>query len=295
MKGKLPATGLGYNQGMKYGLVLEGGAMRGMYTAGALDVFMDEDIRFDGVIGVSAGAVFGANYLSRQRGRVIRYSKRFNGNKDYMSYKSLLRTGNIVNTEFAYDRIPRELDPVDEEAFINSGVPFYLVTTSMETGKPEYRRLDSIFGQMDDLRASASMPFFSRPVMLDGKPYLDGGVSDSIPWKKMLELGYDRLVIILTRDRSYVKKPMAKLPVKLFYGKYPAFAESLITRHDMYNGSVKGVAELEDAGTAFVLRPSEPIVIGRIEKDPDELQRVYDMGVKDANDRMEALKEFLKG
>lgn len=286
---------MSYNQGMKYGLVLEGGAMRGMYTMGVLDAFMDEKISFDGIIGVSAGAVFGANFPAGQRGRVIRYSKRFNGDWHYMGFRSLLLTGNLINTDFAYRRIPRELDPADDEAYMKAGVPFYVVVTNLEDGKPEYVLLKSIFDQIDLLRASASMPFFAKPVELDGKLYLDGGVADSIPWRKMLELGYERLVVVLTRDRTYVKEPMSRLPVKLKYGKYPAFAEDLYNRHIMYNDSLKGLAELEKEGRAFVIRPSEPVTIDRIERDPEKLQALYDEGMREAKERLGELKEFLKG
>ena len=185
---------------MKTGLVLEGGAMRGMYTAGVLDVMLDEDIHVDGVIGVSAGVLFGVNYLSKQRGRSIRYNKRFNGDKRYMGMHSLFTTGNIVNTEFAYYTVPYELDVFDDETFMNSGVPFYAVVTNMQTGKPEYMQIHSVFDQMEVLRASASMPLVSKPVYLDGVPYLDGGIADSIPYEKMMEMGYDRIIVVLTRD-----------------------------------------------------------------------------------------------
>ena len=159
---------------MKVGLVLEGGAMRGMYTAGILDIMLDQNICVDGVIGVSAGVLFGVNYLSKQRGRSIRYNKRFNGDKRYMGIHSLLTTGNIVNTEFAYYTVPYELDVFDDETFRKSGIPFYAVVTNMQTGKPEYIQIHSVLEQMEVLRASASMPLVSKPVYLDGVPYLDG-------------------------------------------------------------------------------------------------------------------------
>lgn len=278
---------------MKTGLVLEGGAMRGMYTAGVLDVMLDEDIHVDGVIGVSAGVLFGVNYLSKQRGRSIRYNKRFNGDKRYMGMHSLLTTGNIVNTEFAYYTVPYELDVFDDETFMNSGVPFYAVVTNMQTGKPEYMQIHSVFDQMEVLRASASMPLVSKPVYLDGVPYLDGGIADSIPYEKMMEMGYDRIIVVLTRDFSYRKKSSAKLPAELRYHKYPEFRQTLEHRYEAYNASVAHLRWLEKQGKVFVIRPSAPIGIKRIEKDADKLQEVYELGLHDGEHSIQALQEYL--
>lgn len=278
---------------MKTGLVLEGGAMRGMYTAGVLDVMLDEDIHVDGVIGVSAGVLFGVNYLSKQRGRSIRYNKRFNGDKRYMGMHSLLTTGNIVNTEFAYYTVPYELDVFDDETFMNSGVPFYAVVTNMQTGKPEYMQIHSVFDQMEVLRASASMPLVSKPVYLDGVPYLDGGIADSIPYEKMMEMGYDRIIVVLTRDLSYRKKSSSKLPAELRYHKYPEFCQTLEHRYESYNASVAHLRWLEKQGKVFVIRPSAPIGIKRIEKDADKLQEVYELGLHDGQHSIHALQEYL--
>ena len=276
------------------GIVLEGGAMRGMFTAGVLDTMMDNNIKFDGMIGVSAGAVFGANYLSNQKGRVIRYNKKFNGDKRYMGISSLIKTGNIVNTEFAYGVVPNELDKFDDDVFKASCVPYYVGITNIETGKAEYVKIDGIYEQMDVLRASASMPFVSKPVEINGQKYLDGGISDSIPYKKFMEMGYDKIVVVLTRDEGYVKKKISTLPVKVFYKKYPKLAERIIERYNMYNNSVNDLKKLENDGKVFVIRPPEPIVIGKLEKDPDKLQVVYDMGVKTANEIMADLIEYIK-
>ena len=248
---------------MKTCLVLEGGAMRGMYTAGALDVFYNAGIQFDGIIGVSAGAAFGVNYLSRQPGRVIRYNKRFNADHHYMGLIPLLKTGNIVDTEYAYEKVPRELDPFDGDTFDASGVPFWAVVTNVETGQPEYIRLEHAMAQMDVIRASASMPFVSQPVKIGGKLYLDGGVADSIPFRAAEKLGFDRVVVILTRDKSYVKKPMNPKPIDLWYKHYPALAEQLKNRHNVYNNALRELLNWEQQGKAWVLHPSQPIEIGR--------------------------------
>ena len=281
---------------MKTGLVLEGGAMRGMYTAGVLDVFMEQGIAFDGVIGVSAGALCGVNLLSKQAGRVIRYNKRFNADPNYLGLRPLLRTGNIVDTDYAYHRVPRELDVFDDETYRASGIPFYAVVTNIETGEPEYIKIDSVFEQMDILRASGSMPFVSKPVEIDGKKYLDGAITDSIPYEKFLEMEYERLVVVLTKPAGYVKKAMSKSLTKLYYAHaYPEFARKVISRHEMYNTSIEHLEKLEQEGRVIVLRPSKHIKISRIEKHPEKLQALYDVGVRDAQKKKNQILQFLSG
>lgn len=278
---------------MKTGLVLEGGAMRGMYTAGVLDTFLDAGIRVDGVVGVSAGALFGVNYLSGQKGRVIRYNKRFNRDKNYMGLRPLLREGNLISTHYAYERVPRELDPFDDWAFQASGVPFYAVVTNTATGEPEYIRIRSAFAQMDVLRASGSMPFVSKPVKIDAREYLDGGIGDSIPFQWMRRQGYDKLVVVLTQDKTYRKSPMPRLPLKLLQRSYPQIARQLLRRHETYNNALDLLAQWEKEGKAYVLRPSEPIHIHRTERDPRKLQQVYDLGVKDCRKQLPQLRQYL--
>ena len=278
---------------MKTGLVLEGGAMRGMYTAGVLDTFLEGGIRVDAVVGVSAGALFGVNYLSGQKGRVIRYNKRFNGDKAYMGLRPLLREGNLISTHYAYERVPRELDPFDDRAFQASGVPFYAVVTNTATGEPEYMRIQSAFAQMDTLRASGSMPFVSRPVKIGNREYLDGGIGDSIPFQWMHSQGYDKLVVVLTQDKAYRKGPMPRLPLKLLQRSYPQIARQLLHRHETYNNALDILTQWEKAGKAYVIRPSEPIHIHRTERDPGKLQQVYDLGVKDCRKHLPQLRQYL--
>ncbi len=268
--------------------------MRGMYTAGVLDTFLLHDIQVNGVVGASAGALFGVNYLSKQAGRVIRYNKRFNGDPNYMGLRPLLREGNIVNTKYAYEDVPRTLDAFDDKAFRASGIPFYAVVTELESGQPEYLQIKSVLEQMDALRASASMPFVSKPVALGGKRYLDGGVSDSIPFAWMATQGYDKLIVVLTRDAGYRKKSMPRALSRLVYRNYPQFQERLLTRHTAYNASVEALTGLEKSGQVFVIRPSETISIGRLEKNPDRLQAVYDLGRKDAEGQLALLQEYLR-
>ena len=279
---------------MKTGLVLEGGAMRGMYTAGVLDVFMEQGITFDGIIGVSAGALFGVNFLSNQAGRVLRYNKRFNADRNYLGLLPLLRTGNIVDTDYAYRKVPRELDIFDDETYRRSDTPFYAVVTNIKTGKPEYIKIDSVYEQMDVLRASGSMPFVSRPVKVGRKLYLDGAIADSIPFEKFLEMGYGRLVVVLTKPDGYVKKPMPAVPAHICYGPaYPKFEEKVRMRHEMYNETIRRLKKLEAKGGAFVLRPGKHVKIGRVEKNPEKLQALYDVGVKDARNAMGRMRAFL--
>ncbi len=279
---------------MKTGLVLEGGAMRGMYTAGVLDTFMENNISVDSVVGVSAGALFGVNYISKQKGRVIRYNKRFNCDKNYLGLKPLLKEGNIVNTKYAYYDVPHDLDPFDDEAYKKSPISFYAVVTNMQSGKPEYIKISSVFDQMDTLRASGSMPFVSKPVDLDGALYLDGGISDSIPFEWAMSQGIDKPVIVLTRDMEYTKKPMSKALINIFYRKYPNLAKSLCNRHNVYNSDIEKLKKLEKEGRVFVIRPSKPIDIKKTEKDPEKLQSVYDLGISDCKNSLERLKEYLQ-
>lgn len=267
----------------RVGLVLEGGGMRGMYTAGVLDALLDKEIRFAGIVGVSAGALFGVNYLSKQKGRVITYNKRYNGDKNYMGVLPLIKEGNIVSTEYAYVRVPRELVPFDNETYVEAAkqVPFYAVATNVETGMPEYIKIDDVFDQMDVLRASGSLPMVSKPVPIDDKLYLDGGISDSIPYRWMLKQGYDKLVVILTRDINYRKKPFSKLLAGTLLRKYPKIAARMLKRHEKYNKSVEELIKLEKKGKVIVVRPSQAIKVSKLEKNPEKLQEVYDLGVSD--------------
>ena len=278
---------------MKTGLVLEGGAMRGMYTAGVLDVFLAEGVRADGVAGVSAGALFGVNYLSGQAGRAIRYNKRYNRDKNYMGLRPLLKEGNLFSTRYAYDLVPRKLDPFDDGAFQKSGVPFFAVVTDVDTGEARYVQIDSVFDQMDVLRASGSMPFVSRPVELDGRRYLDGGVSDSIPFRWMAAQGYNKLIVVLTREKEYRKTAMNPALLRLLGLRYPAIARRLAARHTDYNRALEELERWQKEGRVFVIRPSAKTPIRRIETDPEKLQQVYDLGLADGKACLPALREYL--
>ena len=279
---------------MKTGLVLEGGAMRGIYTAGVLDIFNENNIKFDGVIGVSAGSVHGCSYISGQKGRSIRYTMKYRRNPRFMSLRSLIRTGDICEAKFCYDELPHKLDLYDNEAFKKSGIDFYVVCTNVETGMPEYIQIKDMFKQMDAVRASASMPYLSKIVETEGMKLLDGGVSDAVPVKKFMEMGYDRLVVILTKDIDYVKKPIPPLLCDMYYKKkYPLFNRKVKERHIMYNETIKRLKLAEGAGEIFVIRPSKHIDIKKLESDPQKLQSLYDLGIKDCNEVFDELLEYL--
>lgn len=276
------------------GLVLEGGGFRGMYTCGVIDVFMENHIDFDQVVGVSAGAAFGCNIKSRQIGRALRYNKRFCRDPRYSGLKSFIKTGNLYNKEFAYGIVPTILDPFDTKTFKENPLRFTLVCTDIHTGKPIYHEIEN--GDATDIewiRASASIPIVSKPVKLDGYELLDGGVSDSIPVDWMLERS-SKTVVVLTRDKSYRKKPMKYINLlKKAFKEYPKLQKALENRHIVYNETLDRIEQLEREGRIFVIRPSKPIACAMIEKDPNHLQEIYDIGRKDALNCLNDLKEYL--
>ena len=277
------------------GLVMEGGAMRGLFTAGVLDVMMENGIELDGAIGVSAGALFGCNYKSRQIGRSVRYNLRFHDNPRYCSLRSLIKTGDLFEAEFCYHEIPDRLDPFDRRTYQENPMPFYVVCTDVKLGIPVYHRVDR--GDDEDMKwfqASGSMPVFARVVEIGGRGYLDGGMSDPIPLKQFEKMGYERNVVILTQPEGYRKKKSKALPVmKLALREYPAAYRVMAVRHQRYNGELDYVKRRENAGAAFVIRPPESLGIGHTERDPEELGRVYETGRSVMEQKLEALRRFL--
>lgn len=281
---------------MKTGLIMEGGAMRGMFTAGVTDVMMENGIKFDGAIGVSAGAVFGCNYKSNQIGRTIRYNKKYCADKRYCSINSLLKTGDLYNAKFDYYDIPKKLDIFDTEAYKNNPMEFYVVATDADTGKAVYKRLDNC----DDndllwLRASASMPLLSRIVNIADGRYSDGGTADSVPLRYFESIGYDRNVVILTQPADFIKRKNKLVPIfRIGLHKYPNLVHALATRHIKYNETIKYINEKEKSGEILVIRPPEALNIKAGEKSPDELERVYQIGRKIGNDSIQKIIDFLK-
>lgn len=276
-----------------FGLVLEGGGMRGIYTAGVLDVLMEHNITFDGVIGVSAGAIHGGSFVSRQHGRNLRYYKKYCMDKRFISISNWIKTGDIVGEQFCYHDIPDKLDLYDYDTFKNSSTRFYCGCSNVRTGKAEYLPIEDMHRDIEVMRASASLPYFSKLVDINGEKYLDGGCTDSVPVEAFQKMGYKHNVVVLTRDNGYVKKEEMKALAKLMYRKYPEFANALLNRHNNYNETVKRICEMEKEGSIFVIRPEIPLEIGRLEKDPEKLQAVYDIGVRDAEKAMESMKKWM--
>ena len=279
----------------KTALIMEGGAMRGMFTCGVLDVFMENGITFDAGAGISAGAIFGCNFKSKQIGRPIRYNKKYCNDKRYCSFSSFIKTGDIYNVQFCYDEIPNKLDVFDRKTFAENPMKFYIGTTDVESGKPVYY-LCTDGGEKDLkwMQASASMPVVSKIVEVDGYKLLDGGMIDSVPYKYMEDLGYNRNVIILTQPKGYRKKKTRIMPLaRISLRKYPEMVEVLRNRHIMYNNQMDEIDKIEESGQSIVIRPSESLGISRTEKDPNELERVYQLGRKVAEERLEEIKEYL--
>jgi predicted patatin/cPLA2 family phospholipase len=279
---------------MKKGLVLEGGAMRGLWTAGVTDVMMEHNIWPDGLIGVSAGAAFGCNYKSRQIGRAIRYNTRFAKDPRYSGWKSLLKSGNYFNAEFGYHVVPYEYDFFDIETFEKDPLEFTIVCTDVETGAAVYHQMDHVdYDELEWLRASASMPLASKVVEVQGHKLLDGGVSDSIPLEYYEQQGYDRNIVILTQPLGYQKEHNKLMPLmRLALRKYPRFLKALDERHLMYNQELEYVAEAERQGRCLVIRPDGPIPIGHLSHDPQQMRLVYDMGRKVGERYIDRIKEF---
>lgn len=279
---------------MKVGVVLEGGAMRGMFTVGILDAMMDEGLQADGTIGVSAGACFGVNYKSRQRGRAIAYNKRFARDIRYGSTLSYIATGNYYNARFAYHIVPTKYDIFDNEAFEANPMKFYVVCTDIVSGKPIYKECEHGGHEFYEwVRASASMPVLSRPVRIDGYKLLDGGMTDSVPLAYFESIGYERNIVILTQPKGYVKGVNPTMPIiKLFLHKYPMCSQAMQKRHIMYNAQIDYVEQAEREGRCLILRPDDYLLIGHVSHSPTDMQRVYDIGYAYAKRRMEEIREF---
>lgn len=279
---------------MKRGLVLEGGAMRGLWTAGITDVMMEHGIEPDGLIGVSAGAAFGCNYKSRQIGRAIRYNTRFAKDPRYSGVRSLLRSGDYFNAEFGYHIVPKQYDIFDDDAFNQNPMDFIVVCTDVETGKPVYKPLTKVTSDTYDwIRASASMPLMSRVIELEGRKLLDGGVGDSIPLEYFESMGYDRNLVILTQPMGYQKKHLKLMPlIRMTLRKYPNMIKAMNERHIMYNKELAYVEQAEKEGRCLVIRPDAKIPIGHISHNPDEMRNVYEMGRSVGERYIESIKDF---
>ena len=282
---------------MKTGLIMEGGAMRGMFTAGVTDILMENKITFNGAIGVSAGAAFGCNVKSGQIGRAIRYNVDYCKDKRYCSIWSLITTGDMYGADFCYRELPDKLDVFDTESFNNNPMEFYVVCTDVNTGNPIYKKLNTTEeNYLEWIRASASMPLVSRIVKIGNYEMLDGGISDSVPLKYFESIGYNKNVIILTQPKSYVKQTNSLMPmIKLFMRKYPMMVKAMEKRHIIYNETVKYICEKEKKGEVFVIRPEDTLPLQRIEHNHEKLKEAYNIGRKTAEKQLESLVKYLKG
>ena len=278
----------------KSALVLEGGGMRGAYTAGVLDYLMEKGVSFDSIYGVSAGALTGANFKAGQVGRGLRTFAAYLHDERYAGPQHLLKTGDWFNIDFSYNKIPNELDPADYDTFNASPVNFYSVVSNVETGKAEYIRITDLKQQMDLVRASATLPLLSNIVEIDGKKYLDGGSCDSIPLKKSMADGHSKNLVVLTQHRGFTKKPSAnRYACRLMYKKYPNYVKAMDNRHNMYNRQLKLVYEMEKQGKAFVIQPTAKVEVSRLEKNPARLVELYHQGKMDAASCYQRLVEYL--
>lgn len=268
----------------KIGLVLEGGGHRGIYTAGILDTFAENKISFDGVMGVSAGCVHGASFLSGQIGRSIRYTTKYCNNSNYMGIGSLITTGNFFNEKFCYYDLPETLDPFANDTFDKNQTQFFAVCTDVKTGSAIYHECETLKGEkIKWLQASASMPLVSKIIKIDDNLLLDGGIADSIPIKKMQELGFEKNIVILTQEAGYRKNSNSLLPIiKLVYKKYPKLIEAIENRHIIYNQQLEFLEEQEKLGNVIIIRPSEKPTASRTEKDKEKILETYNLGKKDA-------------
>ena len=282
------------NKKEKTGLVLEGGGLRGIFTAGVLDFFLEKNIEFDGCIGVSAGSCHACSYLSKQYKRAFNVSVDYLDDKRYCSMHSLITTGDLFGVDFVYGEIPNKLNPIDNEAFMKSRTRFQAVITNCRTGEAEYPDVKDFRTDTVYIRASSSLPFLSKMVKINGKLYLDGGVSDSIPIKKSIENGNTKNIIIMTRDKKYRKKQskLGKISA-IRYKKYPKFVELMNTRFSRYNEILEYIYELERQGKVFIIQPETSLNLGRIEKNREKLTNVYNIGYKEAEKRYSAMMEYL--
>ena len=279
---------------MKVGLVLEGGGMRALFTAGVLDALLDvKELDVDGIVGVSAGALFGANYVSGQKERAIRYNKKYAKDKRYMGLHSWITTGNAVNKDFAFYELPFKLDVFDQEKFKESKIEFHVVMTNVENGQAEYVLIEDVFEQMEYLRATSALPFASKIIEINGKKYLDGGISDSIPIDYCQSLGYDKIILVLTRPENSYKEDKLNFLYKLVYRKYPNLVERLINMGKDYEVVLKKIKNLETESKVFVIRPPKVLKIGRLEKNEDKIQNVYDIGLNTGKKEIDNLLKYL--
>lgn len=276
-------------------IVLEGGAFRGVYTSGVLDALMEEDINMRCTVGVSAGALNGVNYVSGQIGRSGRINLRYRHDSRYVGPKAIRRNKGIIGFDFVFGDMAK-VPPLDKKRFMDKSRQFYAVVTNLETGKTEYLEKNSGIPPLRAVRASASMPFVSKPVIINGKPYLDGGCSCKIPYQFAIDKGFEKIIVIKTRYAEF-RKPVSERRLRaenVVYRNYPRFARALINSNEDYNRQCDELERLAAEGRIFLITPSEAVSVSRLEGDMEKLGHVYNMGYDDAKNELERLREYLK-
>lgn len=278
----------------KTALVVEGGGFRGIYASGVLDYFMEKALVFPYIIGVSMGAINGANYVSRQVGRSFDIAATFMPDKRYMGMGNLLKEGNFFSRSFAYNEIPRRYNIFDMKAYYASDIQFYMTATDCTTGEACYfEKMDGDVAEL--IAASTALPFMSKPVEIEGKCYMDGGIADSIPLNKALSDGNKKAVLVLTRPKGYRKEPYGhEKMVRSYYRKYPAFAKKILNRHLFYNETMDQIDALEAEGKIYVFRPQNPIETKVIDRDAKGVHHSYQLGYKQGEAEWQKLTAFLE-
>ena len=279
------------------GLVLEGGGMKGIYTAGALEYFLEQDLDFSAIYGVSAGACHMINFLAKQKGRMFAVSTDYLKDPHYCGWGSLIKSGDFFNVKMCYTDIPERLNPYDYETFDKYQGKAYSVVTNIVTGEPEYLQVKDVRTDIGMVRASASLPLVSRNVEIGDGLYLDGGISDAIPLRRSIADGNKKNLVIMTKEEGYIRQPAGKMTLAMLkakYKKYPKVIELMESRHERYNELVREIEEKKASGEIFLLRPKHPSDVGRIEKDKEKMRVLYEEGYNDAKENFDALMKYLE-
>ncbi|ELK44578.1 MULTISPECIES: patatin family protein [unclassified Halobacillus] len=278
------------------GLVLEGGGMRGAYTAGVLDYFLDENIQFPYVVGASAGACNGSSYVAGQRGRNYEVIVEYGSHPEYISYKRMFTKRQLFGMDFIFDTLPNQLVPFDYDAFLKQDTTFVIGTTDMESGAPVfYDKYPDRSSLLQLIRASSSLPMIAPSIAYDGRQLMDGGIADPIPLDRSMEDGNKKHVVVLTRNDGYIKGKMkGAWYMNRKYKQFPLFARAMIERHIKYNQQLKLLKEMEEEGSVFIIRPKEPLKVGRVEKNRERLHQLYVQGYEEAKQSEELLASFLE-
>ena len=279
----------------KNGLVLEGGGLRAIYTSGVLDAFMENDIEFPYVIGVSAGSCNGVSFLGKDIHRMKDISIGYSGDERYMSIKSMFKNGEYLNSKWIFGELSYDMFPLSYDNFENSNAVLCCVTTNAKTGKPEYFYPTDFRNGCEELRASCALPMATKPVQIGKDFYYDGGLTDSIPLKRAFDDGCEKCVVILTQDKNYIKKPIGHpKAIRRAFKRYPLMAEKILARHEMYNAQRRFVFEQQKLGSAFVICPDKPLNAPTLEKNPQKLREIYNIGYRQGLENIDKVKEFIK-